>query len=580
MRKGDIIEGVVETLRFPNKGVFHQDETEITVKNTIPGQKVRARITKKHSQRAEGCLLEVLEPSPAEILPECPRFGSCGGCLYLNLPEREELALKEEQIRKLLRSADPDADTWFEGILESPVTEGYRNKMELTFGDEVKDGPMTLGMHKRGSFYDVTDADECRIVDSDFREIIHRTKVYFAAAGVPFYHRMRREGYLRHLLIRKGMKTGEILVDLVTTTQTDCLPEGREAGRKLEPEEKGTEAILLDGFRQTLLEGEYQGRIAGILHTHNDSVADVVEDQGTDVLYGKDSFEEELLGLKFTVTPFSFFQTNSFGAELLYETARKMITGAMQKPEASCAASAEMSQKPVVFDLYCGTGTISQLIAPVASKVIGVEIVEEAVEAAKENAIRNRTPNCEFIAGDVLKVIDTIEEKPDFIILDPPRDGVHPKALPKILAYGVENILYISCKPTSLARDLPLMREQGYVPVRGISVNQFPKTANVETVCLLSKLQSKEHIEIEVKMDELDLTSAESKATYDEIKAYVPEKHGLKVSSPYISQVKRKCGLDVGQNYNLSKKEDAKVPQCPPEKEAAIMDALKHFQMI
>lgn len=584
MRKGDIIEGVVETLRFPNKGVFHQDEAEITVKNTIPGQKVRARITKKHSQRAEGCLLEVLEPSPAEIRPECPRFGSCGGCLYLNLPEKEELALKEEQIRKLLRSADPDADTWFEGILESPVTEGYRNKMELTFGDEVKDGPMTLGMHKRGSFYDVTDADECRIVDSDFREIIHRTKEFFAAAGVPFYHRMRREGYLRHLLIRKGMKTGEILVDLVTTTQTACLPEGPEAGRKSEPEEKSAEAILLDGFRQTLLEGGYQGRIAGILHTHNDSVADVVEDQGTDVLYGKDSFEEELLGLKFTVTPFSFFQTNSFGAELLYETARKMITGAMQNPEkapeASCDAPSGTSEKPVVFDLYCGTGTISQLIAPVASKVIGVEIVEEAVEAARENAIRNQTPNCEFIAGDVLKVIDTIEEKPDFIILDPPRDGVHPKALPKILAYGVENILYISCKPTSLARDLPLMREQGYVPVRGISVNQFPKTANVETVCLLSKLQSKEHIEIEVKMDELDLTSAESKATYDEIKAYVPEKHGLKVSSLYISQVKRKCGLDVGQNYNLSKKEDAKVPQCPPEKEAVIMDALKHFQMI
>lgn len=516
MRKGDIIEGVVETLRFPNKGVFHQDETEITVKNTIPGQKVRARITKKHSQRAEGCLLEVLEPSPAEILPECPRFGSCGGCLYLNLPEREELALKEEQIRKLLRSADPDADTWFEGILESPVTEGYRNKMELTFGDEVKDGPMTLGMHKRGSFYDVTDADECRIVDSDFREIIHRTKVYFAAAGVPFYHRMRREGYLRHLLIRKGMKTGEILVDLVTTTQTDCLSEGRDADGT-SAQEKSTEAILLDGFRQTLLEGEYQGRIAGILHTHNDSVADVVEDQGTDVLYGKDSFEEELLGLKFTVTPFSFFQTNSFGAELLYEMARKMITGAMQNPEVSCAASSEMSQKPVVFDLYCGTGTISQLIAPVASKVIGVEIVEEAVEAAKENAIRNRTPNCEFIAGDVLKVIDTIEEKPDFIILDPPRDGVHPKALPKILAYGVENILYISCKPTSLARDLPLMREQGYVPVRGISVNQFPKTANVETVVLLSQQKPDDHIEIEIKLDEIDTTSAETKATYKEI---------------------------------------------------------------
>lgn len=486
MRKGDIIEGVVETLRFPNKGVFHQDEIEVTVKNTIPGQKVRARITKKHSGRAEGCLLEVLKPASNEIQPGCPHFGTCGGCLYLNLPERDELSLKEEQIRRLLRAADPDADSWFEGILESPVTEGYRNKMELTFGDEVKDGPMTLGMHKRGSFYDVTDADECRIVDADFRAIIRRTRDYWAELQVPFYHRMRQQGYLRHLLIRKGMKTGEILVDLVTTTQTDCLPLAQATdGTNTEVDGRKREEILLEGFVRTLLLADYEGHIAGILHTHNDSVADVVEDQGTEVLYGRESFEEELLGLKFTVTPFSFFQTNSFGAELLYETARKMISDAMKAGNVHEAKSEE--EKPVIFDLYCGTGTISQLIAPVASKVIGVEIVEEAVEAARENAVRNHTPNCEFIAGDVLKVIDTIEERPDFIILDPPRDGVHPKALPKILAYGVQNILYISCKPTSLARDLPLMREQGYVPVRGISVNQFPKTANVETVVLMSR---------------------------------------------------------------------------------------------
>lgn len=525
MRKGDIIEGVVETLRFPNKGVFHQDETEVTVKNTIPGQKVRTRITKKHSGRAEGCLLEVLEHAPNEIRPECPHFGTCGGCLYLNLPGKDELSLKEEQIRRLLRAADPAADSWFEGILESPVTKGYRNKMELTFGDEVKDGPMTLGMHKRGSFYDVTDADECRIVDADFRTIIRQTRDYWADLQVPFYHRMRQQGYLRHLLIRKGMKTGEILVDLVTTTQTeclsgsravdgkstaqtDCLSGSRETGEQsTNAAEKSTgadgknrEKILLDSFVRTLLSADYEGHIAGILHTRNDSVADVVEDQGTDVLYGKESFEEELLGLKFTVTPFSFFQTNSFGAELLYETARKMISDAMkagteheakseeEKPATENSATENpAAEKPVIFDLYCGTGTISQLIAPVASKVIGVEIVEEAVEAARENAVRNHTPNCEFIAGDVLKVIDTIEERPDFIILDPPRDGVHPRVLPKILAYGVQNILYISCKPTSLARDLPLMREQGYVLVRGISVNQFPKTANVETVVLMSR---------------------------------------------------------------------------------------------
>lgn len=480
MRKGDIAEGVVESLRFPNKGVFHQEETEVVVKNTIPGQKIRARITKKRSGRAEAALLEILSPSPEETTPPCPQFGTCGGCLYLNLPEKKELELKEEQIRSLLRSADPTADSWFEGILESPVTEGYRNKMELTFGDLEKDGPLTLGMHKRGSFYDVTNADECRIVDADFRTIIRKTREYWAETAVPFYHRMRQQGYLRHLLIRKGMKTGEILVDLVTTSQMAWLPDGAE------------EKELLDGFASELLQAQYAGRIAGILHTRNDSVADVVEDQGTEVLYGKDSFEEELLGLKFTVTPFSFFQTNSFGAELLYETARKMIAEAMEEER---KAETGAQRKPVIFDLYCGTGTISELISPVASKVIGVEIVEEAVEAAKENAIRNHTPNCEFIAGDVLKVLDSIEEKPDFIILDPPRDGVHPKALPKILAYGVPHILYISCKPTSLARDLPLMKEQGYLPVRGVSVNQFPKTANVETVVLFSREMSEEKAE-------------------------------------------------------------------------------------
>ena len=219
-------------------------------------------------------------------------------------------------------------------------------------------------------------------------------------------------------------------------------------------------------------------------------------------------------------------------------------------------------------------------MAPVAKKVIGVEIVEEAVEAAKKNAELNGLHNCEFIAGDVLKVLDTIDEKPDLIILDPPRDGIHPKALTKIIDYGVDRIVYISCKPTSLARDLAVFEASGYKMEKAVAVDMFPGTVHVETVVLLSKLNTKQHIEVELNLDELDLTSAESKATYDEIKAYVLEKHGLKVSSLYISQVKRKCGLDVGQNYNLSKKEDAKVPQCPPEKEAAIMAALKHFRMI
>lgn len=486
MKKGDIIEGTIEELRFPNKGVLRADGYEVTVKNTIPGQRVRVRVSRRRDHRAEGCLLEILEPAADEITPPCPQFGICGGCLYLNLPDEKELSLKERQLRELFRSADPKSEDWYEGILESPVTTEYRNKMELTFGDEAKDGPLTLGMHRHGSFYDVTNADECRIIDQDFRTLIRATREYWAESGAPFYHRMRQQGYLRHLLLRKGMKTGEILADLVTTTQTAGLLRTQEqtmdaeTGEGLEQEQK-----LLKGWMERILSLGYEGHIAGILHTRNDSAADVVADQGTETLYGRGEFEEELLGLRFTVTPFSFFQTNSSGAELLYETARKMIADAMEEERAAEGNGAD-GRKPVIYDLYCGTGTISELVAPVAAKVIGVEIVEEAVRAARENAVRNQVHNCEFIAGDVLKVLDSIEEQPDFIILDPPRDGVHPKALPKILEYGVPHLLYISCKPTSLARDLPIMRKLGYLPVRGISVNQFPKTANAETVVLFS----------------------------------------------------------------------------------------------
>ena len=218
---------------------------------------------------------------------------------------------------------------------------------------------------------------------------------------------------------------------------------------------------------------ELEGRIAGILNTHNDSVADAVINEGTRVLYGQDYFYEELLGLRFRISPFSFFQTNSLGAEVLYETAREYV--------------ADAGNGKTVYDLYSGTGTIAQILAPVAKKVIGVEIVEEAVEAAKENAALNGLQNCDFLAGDVLKTLDDIEEKPDFIVLDPPRDGIHPKALEKIISYGVEKMVYISCKPTSLARDLEVLQARGYMVKRVCCVDMFPATANIETVCLLSK---------------------------------------------------------------------------------------------
>ena len=314
-----------------------------------------------------------------------------------------------------------------------------------------------------------------------------------------------------------------------------------------------------------LLELSLEGHIVGILHTYNDSLADVVQNDRTEVLWGRDYFYEELLGLRFQISPFSFFQTNSLGAEVLYETAREYLGDTRNK---------------VVFDLYSGTGTIAQMLAPVACQVVGVEIVEEAVEAARVNAGLNGLSNCTFIAGDVLKVVDELKDKPDLIVLDPPRDGIHPKALQKIIDFGVERMVYISCKPTSLVRDLEMLQGRGYQVEKAVGVDMFPGTGHVETVCLLSKLHANQHIEVELQMDELDLTAAESKATYEEIKEYVLKQSGLKVSNLYIAQVKQKCGIIERENYNLPKSENSRQPKCPPEKEAAIREALEHFRMI
>lgn len=323
--------------------------------------------------------------------------------------------------------------------------------MEFSFGDEVKDGPLALGMHKRGSFYDIVTVDGCRLTDGDFRKILRATLDYFTELGTPFYRKLQHTGYLRHLLVRKAARTGQILVSLVTTSQMD---------------------VDLEGWKETLLKLPLEGSFAGILHTTNDSLADVVQSDRTEVLYGEEYFYEELLGLRFRISTFSFFQTNSLGAEVLYDTARSYVGD---------------TKDQVIFDLYSGTGTIAQMLAPVAKKVIGVEIVEEAVKAAGENAKLNGLTNCEFIAGDVLKMLDTISDRPDFIVLDPPRDGIHPKALKKIIDYGVDRMIYISCKPTSLARDLEMLQGYGYRVERACCVDMFPWSANVETVCLLSR---------------------------------------------------------------------------------------------
>ena len=465
MKKGQVLEGIVERVVFPNKGIVsvEGEEQKVIVKNAIEGQKIRFSINKKRKGKAEGRLLEVIERSPLQTEEECAYFGKCGGCMYQGVPYQEQLKIKETQVKNLLApvllNAGYELDEIFEGVKESPRSLAYRNKMEFSFGDEVKDGPLSLGMHKRGSFHDIVTVDGCRIVDEDYSKILRGVLDFFTERQVPFYHKMSHVGYLRHLLVRKAVKTGEILIDLVTTTQ---MIEGIDTKE------------LLSEMVSMICSLDLEGTVVGILHTENDSVADAVINERTELLYGQDHFDEELLGLHFSISPFSFFQTNSAGAEKLYSLAREYIGDLTGKK---------------VYDLYSGTGTIAQVLAPVAKEVTGVEIVEEAVYAAAENAKENQLDNCTFLAGDVLTVLDELTEAPDAIVLDPPREGIHPKAIRKILDYGLSSFVYISCKPTSLARDLEVFLEYGYQPVRAKCVDMFPWTRGIETVVLLSKIK-------------------------------------------------------------------------------------------
>ena len=491
MKKGQVLEGTIEKVEFPNKGVVTvaEEGKSVIVKNGIPGQKVKFCVNKFKRGNAEGRLLEVLEKSPLETRkPVCSIFPACGGCMYQTMSYEAQMEMKAEQVKNILDEA-VDGEYLFEGVKASPKEFAYRNKMEFSFGDEYKDGPLTLGLHKKGSTYDVLTASDCKLVHDDMTKILNCVLEYFKERNVSYYKKMQHTGYLRHLLLRRGDRTGEILVNLVTTTQ---------------------EEHDMSPLKEALLNLELEGKIVGFLHILNDSLSDVVQSDETRIIYGQDYFYEKLLNLEFKITPFSFFQPNSRGAEVLYSTVRDYIGDINDM---------------TVFDLFSGTGTIAQVLAPVAKQVIGVEIIEEAVEAAKENAAHNGLSNCKFIAGDVFKVLDEIEEKPDVIVLDPPRDGIHPKALPKILDYGVDKIVYISCKVTSLARDLEMIQARGYRVEKCTAVDQFCQTVHVESIVLLSKLKSNKlkHINVELEMDELDLMAAESKAIYAEVKDYVSE---------------------------------------------------------
>lgn len=450
MKRGSQVTIKIEKTEFPSVGISEFEGKKLYIKGAFPGQTVKGTVKKKRDTYADVKLVEVLEKAPYEIEAPCPHFGVCGGCSSQNLTYEKQLELLSDEVCELFEDKDIPMGMYL-GVKGSENIWEYRNKMEFTFGDLEKVGELTLGMHMKGKSFGVLTVDNCMIVDEDFRKVLTVTVEYFRKQNLPYYRVMKREGYLRHLVVRKASNTGELMVNLVTTTQID---------------------FDLSGYTELLKSQTYKGKLVSVLHTENDSFSDAVVPEKVNILYGRDYIIEELLDLKFKISPFSFFQTNSRGAESLYSIVRDFMGNGENK---------------VVFDLYCGTGTIGQIAAHNAKKVIGLELIEEAVEAAKENAKLNGLDNCEFIAGDVAETIKQVKVKPDIIILDPPRSGVSPKALDYVIKFNAKEIIYVSCNPKTMVDNLETLLVAGYKVEKSKVKDMFPNTPHAETVVKLTK---------------------------------------------------------------------------------------------
>ncbi len=451
MGKFKNIEAIIEItdMEFPNIGIGHYEDKKVQIKNSLTGQKIKTFISKSRKKYV-GTRSEVFEKADYEIEPKCQDFRVCGGCTFQSITYEKELEIKEKLVLDIFKSQGVEIKNYL-GINKSPLIEEYRNKMEYSFGDEEKDGDLALGMRKVNSFYEVVTSKHCNIVDEDFRNILNLTLNFFKNTDEKFYHKMRRIGSLRHLLVRKGHNTGDIIIGLVTTSELKA---------------------DVNMYKDILLNSSYKGNIKGIYHIVNDNLADTVVADEFITLYGEDFFYDEILGLKFKISPFSFFQTNTKGAEELYSIVLDFLGDVDNKK---------------VFDLYSGTGTIGQIVSKKASEVVSIEIVEEAVLSARDNAKLNDIDNATFLCGDVFAVLDGLDFTPDTIIVDPPRDGLSAKAIEKIISYGVQNIVYVSCKPSSLVRDLLIFNEGGYKVEKMKMQDMFSRTYHVETVVLITK---------------------------------------------------------------------------------------------
>lgn len=443
MRAKELLLDIVD-LEYPSVGIAYHNERKIKIKNTLPRQKVLAKVMK-----GKGRIVEIIEQAPEEIPPLCPVFSICGGCTYQNINYDYELKLKEQVV------LDHFKGLAFEYLgIEGTNPTAYRNKMEYSFGDKEKAGELNLGLRKRHSYYETVNTNKCSIVHRDFLHLLFLVQRHFINEGEQFYHRGTHEGTLRHLVIRRGHHTDEVLVNLVTTS--------------------GFRGDLKPLVEKILKHDWIRAKLVGFIHTINDSVADVVQTDEQRLIYGQDYYTDKLFDLTFKIAPFAFFQTNTAGAERLYQIVKEFVL--------SC------EKTETLLDLYCGTGTIGQVLSPLAKEIVGIDLVASAIQVANENAKLNGITNCKFLAGDVKDVIDEVGVVPDTIVVDPPREGLHPKAMKKLLALDCKDIVYVSCKPTSLARDVAIFKEHGYELVALKLLDMFPRTAHVEAVCRLRKI--------------------------------------------------------------------------------------------
>lgn len=541
LKKNQIEEAEITAMSSDGNGIAKIDGMVVFVPYTAVGDKLKIRIVKVQKNYSFGIIEEILQPSPDRVDDHCPVYKKCGGCAFRHISYEAELRHKAEFVQSNLRRLG-GLDPVMLPITPSPLVQGYRNKAQYPIREY--DGKIEAGFFAKRS-HRVISCASCDLQPAFFEQILEYTKQFLEEYHISAYDEQTGKGKVRHLYIRYGEVSGEVMVCLVVNSER--LPHAAE---------------YVEGLLKVC------PQVVSVVLNINREQNNVILGQKCITLYGKDTIEDTLCDVRFELSPLSFYQVNRQAAEKLYRLAAEM---------------AQFEGNELLIDLYCGAGTIGLSMASKVRELIGVEIVPDAVENAKENAKRCGVENARFICADAKEAAAQLAAEnlhPDVIVVDPPRKGCDLEVLQAIAAMAPKRLVMISCNSASLARDCKELEALGYHLEKAAPVDLFPRTTHVETVCLLSKLKSTQHIEVELDMDELDLTDAEKKATYQEIKDYVLEHSGLKVSSLYIAQVKQKCGIIERENYNKAKSEDAKQPQCPPEKEKAIREAMKYFGMI